>query len=87
MSVARLKKRVLINFTKFTVKHLCQRVGPATSLKKRLWHRCFPENRTQKTFLTEHLWMTASGETLVVNRLTVSFKVKVRIVSTCHYKY
>ena len=58
------KKGVLRNFTKFTVKHLCQslffnkvaglRQGlffnkvaglrPATVLKKRLRHRCFPVN-------------------------------------------
>ena len=44
------KKGVLRNFTKFTGKHLCQSLffhkvaglGPATLLKKRLWHRCFP---------------------------------------------
>ena len=34
-----IKKGVLQNFTKFTGKHLCLR--PATSLKKRLWHRWF----------------------------------------------
>ena len=46
------KRGVLENFTKFTGKHLCQSLffnkvaGPrlATLLKKRLWHRCFPEN-------------------------------------------
>ena len=46
------KKGVLINFTNFTGKHLCQSLffnkvaGPrpkaATLLKKRLWHSCFP---------------------------------------------
>ena len=47
-----VKKGVPINFAKFTRKHLCQglffnEVGglrPATLLKKRLWHRCFPAN-------------------------------------------
>ena len=41
---------VLNNFTKFTG-NTCQsilnkvaRVNPATLLKKRLWHMCFPEN-------------------------------------------
>ena len=32
---------------------------PATSLKKRLWHRCFRVNFAKfnkKPFLTEHLW-------------------------------
>ena len=46
------KKGVLKNFAKFTGKHLCQglfsnKVGglrPATLLKKRLWHGCFPVN-------------------------------------------
>ena len=43
---------VLRNFPKFTGKHLCQSLffnkvaglRPATLLKKRLWHRCFPVN-------------------------------------------
>ena len=42
----------LQNFSKFTRKHLCQSfffnkfagLRPATLLKKRLWHRCFPLN-------------------------------------------
>ena len=46
------KKGVLRNFTKFTGIHLCQSLffnkvagfRSATLLKKRLWHRCFPEN-------------------------------------------
>ena len=61
------KKVVLRNFAKFTGKHLCQLlffnkvVGmrPATLLKKRLWHSCFPANFTKflrTPFLTEHLW-------------------------------
>ena len=45
-----MKKGVLKNFTKFTGKHLCQSLfynkfaglSPATLIKKRLWHRCFP---------------------------------------------
>ena len=47
-----VKKGVLKNFTKFTGKHLCQSLffnkvpglRPATLLKKRLCHRCFPVN-------------------------------------------
>ena len=47
-----VKKGVLRNFAKFTGKHLCQSLffnkvadlGPATLLKKRLWHRYFPAN-------------------------------------------
>ena len=37
------KKSALGNFAKFTGKHLCQGLlRPATLLKKRLWHSCFP---------------------------------------------
>ena len=47
-----VRKGVLRNSAKFTVKHLCQVLfynkvagpEPATLLKKRLWHRCFPMN-------------------------------------------
>ena len=52
------KKGVIRNFVKFTGKHLCQSLSfltklqackvaglrPATLLKKRLWHSCFPVN-------------------------------------------
>ena len=56
------QKGVLRNFKKFTGKHLCQSLffskvvslRPATLLKKRLWHRCFPVNFLK--FLREHLW-------------------------------
>ena len=61
------KKGVLRNFAKFTGKHLCQSLffnkvaglRPATLLKKRLWHRCFPVNFgkfLRTPFITEHLW-------------------------------
>ena len=61
------KKGVLRNFTKFTGKHLCQSLffnkvaglRPATLLKKRLWHMCFPVNVVKflrTPFYTEHLW-------------------------------
>ena len=62
-----MKKGVLTNFTKFTGKHLCQSLlfnkvtglRPATLLKKRLWHRCFPVNFVKflrTPFFIEHLW-------------------------------
>ena len=59
-----IKKGVLRNFAKFTGKHLCQSLffnkvaglRPATLLKKRLWHRCFPVNFAK--FLC--LWTVAS---------------------------
>ena len=68
-----LKKKltVLKNFTKFTGKHLgwslffnkVARLSPATLLKKRLQHRCFPVNSLKilkNTFFIEHVWVTAS---------------------------
>ena len=66
-----IRNVVLGNFTKFTVKHLCQSLffkkvaglRPATLLKKRLWHRCFPVDFVKfprTSFFTEHLWTTAS---------------------------
>ena len=62
-----VNKVVLRNLAKFTGKHMCQGLffgkvtglWPATLLKKRLWHRCFPVNFVkflQTPFLTEHLW-------------------------------
>ena len=60
---------VLRNFAKFTGKYLCLSLfldkvtglRPATLLKERLWHRCFPVNFTKflKTlFFMEHLrWL------------------------------
>ena len=47
-----IRNDVLRNFTKYTRKHLCQSfffdkvagLSPATLLKKRLRHRCFPVN-------------------------------------------
>ena len=57
------KKRCSQKFTKFTGKHLCQSLRPATLLKKRLWHRYFPVNLvkfSKDTFFVEHLWTTAS---------------------------
>ena len=61
------KKGVLRNLTKFTGKHLCQSLffnkvaglRPATLLKKRLWHKCFPVNFVKflrTPFFIEHLW-------------------------------
>ena len=56
-----VKKSDLENFSKFTGKHLCQGLRPATLLKKRLWHKCFPVNFTKflrTPFLREHLpWL------------------------------
>ena len=60
------KEGVFRNFAKFTGKHPCKSLflnkvsalKPATSLKKRLWHKCFPVNFAKflrTPFLTEHL--------------------------------
>ena len=63
------KKGVLRNFAKFTRKHLCQSLffskvaglKPATLLKQRLWHKCFPVKFAKFLiipFLIEHLrWL------------------------------
>ena len=68
------KKGVLKNFAKFTEKHLYQSLffnnvpglKPATSLKKRLWHvfSCGFCKNFRNTFLREHLWKTASEQTV-----------------------
>ena len=72
------KKGVLKNFAKFTEKHLCQslffnKVRPATLLKKRLWHRCFPVNfaKFSRThFFIEHLrWLLLSCQTSMMKLL------------------
>ena len=43
-SVVSCEKGVLINFAKFTGKHLCQGLFLSNFTKKRLWQRCFPVN-------------------------------------------
>ena len=70
------KKGVLRNFTKFTGKHLCQRLffnkvaglRAATLLKKSLWHRCFPVNFAKflrTPFFTEHLrWLLLNSKNI-----------------------
>ena len=59
-----MKKGILRNLTKFTEKHLCQSLRPATLLNKRLWHRCFTVNFAKflrTLFLKEHLrWLPLS---------------------------
>ena len=61
------KKRFLRNFAKFTGKHLFQSLffnkfaglRPATLLKKRFWHKCFPVNFAnflRTPFLIERVW-------------------------------
>ena len=82
-------KGVLRNFTKFTGKYLCQNIffniiaglRPVTLLKKRLWHRCFPENFVKflrTPFFIENLqWLLLSlrlvqGEILLFRKYITS---------------
>ena len=62
-----LQKGVLRNFAKFLRRQPCQSLffnkvaglRPATLLKKRLWHSCFPVNFVKflrTPFFIEHLW-------------------------------
>ena len=62
-----VSKGVLRNFEKFTGKHLCQSLffnedasRPATLLKKRFWHRCFPMNFAK--FLKNNFFRTPLGD-------------------------
>ena len=84
------KKGVLTNFTKLTGKHRCQSfffckshlfLRPATLLKQRLWHRCFPVNFAKflrTPFLTEHLrWLLLNEE--ILNKDT-----KYDVENICH---
>ena len=66
-----VRKDVLRNFTKLTGKHLCQSLffnkvadlKPATSLKKRLCHRCFSVNFAK--FLKTPFLQNTSGRLLL----------------------
>ena len=64
------KNGVLRSFEKFTgwmhrkIHRKNEGLNPATLLKKRLWHRCFPVNFKKflrTAFFIEHFWATASG--------------------------
>ena len=67
-----VRKGVLKNFAKFTGKHLCKSLffnevaglRPATLLKKRLWHRCFPVNFAK--FLRTPFLQNTSGRPLLM---------------------
>ena len=68
-----VRKDVLRDFAKLTGKHLCQslffnkvtHLRPATLLKKRLWHRCFPVNFAK--FLRTSFLQNTSGRMLLYN--------------------
>ena len=66
------QKRCSWNFAKFTGKHLCQSLffnkvaglRPATLLKKKLWHSCFPVNFGK--FLKTPFLENTSGRLLLI---------------------
>ena len=72
-----IRKGVLRNFAKFTGKHQCQSLffnklaglRPATLLKRRLWHRCFPMNFSK--FLTTPFLQNTS-ERLLLSKQNIS---------------
>ena len=74
-----MKKGALIDFTKFTGKHLRQSLflnkvtglRAATLLKKKLWHKCFPVNFA-KFLRTPYLQNTSE-------------RLKVSCMSTHHF--
>ena len=84
------EKGVLKNFVKITEKHLCQSlflnkvagVSPATLLKKRPWHRCFPVNFAKylrTLFFTEHLrWLPLKYEKPLLFTLCLHFPLNFR---------
>ena len=76
-----LKKGVPRNFGKFKGKHLCQShffnkvasLRPATLLKKRPWHRCFPVNFAK--FLRKPFLQNTSRR-LLLNLSSFSFNIR-----------
>ena len=68
-----VKKGVLRNVAKFTGRHLCQSLffnkvaslRPATLLKKRPWHMCFPVNFAK--FLRTYFLQNTSVQLLLEN--------------------
>ena len=90
-----MKMGVLKNFEKFTGKHMCQRplfyskvavLRPATLLKKRLWHRCFPVNLARflgTSFFTEHLRVTTAFSRIALTTDEVRGLYFVRIQRQC----
>ena len=74
-----MKKGVLRNVIKSTGKHLCHSlffvkvagIRPATLLKKRLWHRCFPVKFAK--FLRAPFLQNASGRLLLEGLIHFNF--------------
>ena len=91
-----VRKGVVRNFAKFSGKFLCQIIfliklqvsglRPATLLKKRLWHRCFPVNFVKNfinTFFTEHILATASAHAMNLLLFLILERVNLIIVLIC----
>ena len=89
------KNGVLRNFTKLTGKHLRQSlffnkvVGlrPATLLKRRLWHRCFPVNfvKFRRTpFFIEHLWRLLLSLKISNSLILISIRTVLVILPICY---
>ena len=87
------QKGVLKNFVKFTGKHLSQsrffnKVGgrrPATLLKKRLSHRCFPVNFAKflgTLFFIEQLWWLLLKQCLFIWNWTATKSLAVCLMNT-----
>ena len=92
------KKSVLSIFAKFTEKRLCQSIffnkvtglRPASLLKKRLWHMCFPVKFVKflrTSFLTEHLqWLLLEVAAINLHHHTlfyawVTWKMNLKFIS------
>ena len=79
-----ITKDVFRNFAKFTAKHLCQSfffnkvagLSPATLLKKKLWHRCFPVNFAK--FRSGCFWSSPSQSYTFTNSLFKRFPIFAR---------
>ena len=81
------KKGVVRNFANLTRKTLCKSLfsnkvsslRPATLLKRRLWHRCFPVNFAKFVrtyFLTEHLrWLLQTEQPIELIALWPFFEM------------
>ena len=79
------KKGILKNFAKFTGKQLCLSLlyytCPATLLKKRPWHMCFPVNFAKflRTFFIENLRSLLLQ--LLAHLFRLNFVVKLKSVA------
>ena len=76
-----VKKGSRRNFAKFTGKHLCQslflnkvaRLRPATLLKKRLWHRCFPVCTISKDTIFQRAPLVAASKFIALMEFQINY--------------